>query len=70
MNEKWALEAIRKGEYIRDNKVFDIVKVSPKHCDNCYFQYFNTCPHAICSSENGGILVLNASKTEDYCNKL
>lgn len=35
MNEEWALKAIRNGEYIRDSKVFDIVKVTPNHCDNC-----------------------------------
>lgn len=69
MNESWAIEAIKNKEYIKDNKVFDIVQVTPKHCDNCYFEHYNTCPHAICNSTNGGILILNDKKTEALRNK-
>lgn len=70
MNEEWALKAIRNREYIRDSKVFDIIKVTPNHCDNCYFEHYSICPHAICNSTNGGILVLNDVKTEQLRNKL
>lgn len=69
MNEKWALDAIAKREYIQKDKVFDIVKVTPKHCDGCYFEHYSKCPHAICNSKNGGILVLNNEKTERLRNK-
>ncbi len=64
MNERWALEAIDKGEYREGSKVFDIKKVTPNYCDGCYFQPKKVCPHEICNSRNGGILVLNEEKSE------
>lgn len=64
MNEEWALESIKNRELVWKEQVFDIVKVNQKYCDGCYFKDKNTCPHAVCNSVGGGILVLNKEKTK------
>lgn len=69
MNERWALEAIAKRELIWENQVFDIVKVTPNHCDGCYFEDKPKCPHQVCNSHNGGILILNKAKTKELATK-
>lgn len=62
MNEQWALKAIEKGEVRVQGVIYDIVSQNSKLCDGCAFINRLTCPHQICNSGTGYILVKRGVK--------
>lgn len=59
VNEKWAKDAIKAGEYRLDNKLYKIEKEPHGHCTGCdfYVKRGNACPSkAVTICTTGGVI--------------